>query len=907
MSIIVCRPKSLPLEKHVAAARRAIEINPANELETRRVARTPIGRRGGERRIVVVKGRKWPATGVRLSVSFLDTPSTQLRSRILSHMNAWGKHANVLFTETRGVGKVRIARIDSPPKDAGYWSYIGTEILEIAEDEPTFNLDSFTMRTAESEFHRVVRHEAGHTLGFDHEHMRTEIVKRIDRAKAFAFFDKDQGWTRKEVEEQVLTPLVKKSIMGTTEADPLSIMCYQLPGEIMKDGKPVPGGTDINANDFAFAKSLYPKPKRRDADSTEPQDSAKTPKPDESRESRSAADAGETFELVVMDPFHSGIEVLQTPTSTPRFAQVFASYRGARVTSAMRLRADTPKEKSLLQQHRTRLRDEKTRLDDGTTLFGQIIGVHERIKAYTNREKGTLPDDDQMIKFGGQLFDTLFQGDVRRLYDEARTRQQGRLDLVLTSMIPWIAEKPWEFAYDHGRQSFLSTEEIHFVRNVLTNVPADQIRLRNGPLRILVVSAQPVGFGRLSIEQEVNVIKRGFKPLVDAKLVEITPIARATPSMIHEQLKTEDFDVVHFIGHGTYDEDRDEGCLIFVDEDGGESRLGQRSVREIFCKRGLSLVFLNSCESGRGGQADFNKGVAQSLVAHGLPALVANQYSVLDSSATSFAQHFYLSLATGMTLGQSAREARIAVNYQLHGEPIDWAIPVLYARDADMRLCPEQKTSAEAAKVTVRESARRAPKPTVSRIAFWDMDNVFPALEDTVEVMNRAQSVFEFELVDLSVPLGVWDLDSEKGKPYLWAEHLADRMQRMPMELGVEILACVTRHWLRDDDWLNLYGWWPADRKPPIIIFSIAGFDDLPTEGPETDRAIANAAVAGLAGFYGNLYSHPSFKECPLWSNEDRELAHLIAKQKFDATCRKKLKPTLGKKFDALEELLKTF
>ena len=904
MSIIVCRPKSLPIEKHDAAARRAIEINPDNELESRTVARTPIGRRGGPRRIVVVKGRKWPATGVRLSVSFLDGPSTALRTRILKHMNAWGEQANVLFSETKGVGKVRIARFDSPPKDAGYWSYIGTEILEIDDDEPTFNLDSFTMRTSESEFRRVVRHEAGHTLGFDHEHMRSEIVNRIDRAKAFAFFDKDQGWSKKEVEDQVLTPLVKKSIMGTTEADPLSIMCYQLPGKIMKDGKPVPGGTDINPNDFAFAKSLYPKPKRRDADSSKPLETAK---PADASEPRSVADAGDIFELVVMDQFHSGIEVLQTANSTPRFAQVFASYRGARVTSAMRLRADTPKEKSLLQKQKTRVRDEKSRLDDGTTLFGEIIAVHQRIKAYTNREKGTLPDDDRMIKFGGQLFDTLFQGDVRRLYDEARTRQQGRLDLVLTSMIPWIAEKPWEFAYDHGRQSFLSTEEIHFVRNVLTNVPADPIRLRNGPLRILVVSAQPVGFGRLSIEQEVAVIKRGFKPLVDAQLVEIVPIARATPSMIHEYLKTEDFDVVHFIGHGTYDEDRDEGCLIFVDEDGGESRLGQRSVREIFCKRGLSLVFLNSCESGRGGQADFNKGVAQSLVAHGLPALVANQYSVLDSSATSFAQHFYLSLANGMTLGQSAREARIAVNYQLHGEPIDWAIPVLYARDADLRLCAEQKTSAKEPAAAVRESIRRSPKPTFSRIAFWDMDNVFPALEDTVEVMNRVQSVFEFELVDLSVPLGVWDLDSEKGKPYLWAEHLANRLQRMPMELGVEILACVTRHSLRDDDWLNLYGWWPADRKPPIIIFSIAGFENLPSEGPETDRAIANAAVAGLAGFYGNLYSHTRSKQCPLWRNENRELKHLIGKQEFDATCRKKLKPALGKKFDALEELLKTF
>ena len=150
-----------------------------------------------------------------------------------------------------------------PEEEAGYWSYVGTEILEIHKNKPTMNLEGFTMRTSEAEFKRVVRHEAGHTLGFDHEHMRSDIVKLIDRDKAISFFDKDQGWTPEEVEEQVLTPLKNRSIMGTKEADPISIMCYQLPGEIMKNGKPIKGGNNINPRDHAFAASLYPKKSRR--------------------------------------------------------------------------------------------------------------------------------------------------------------------------------------------------------------------------------------------------------------------------------------------------------------------------------------------------------------------------------------------------------------------------------------------------------------------------------------------------------------------------------------------------------------------------------------------------------------------------------------------------------------------
>src|SRR5262249_28157094 len=156
--------------------------------------------------------------------------------RILLHMNAWGESANVRFAETQGTGQVRIARLDSPDNMAGYWSYIGTEILEVADNEPTLNLEGFAARTSEAEFRRVVRHEAGHTLGFEHEHLRSAIVKRIDRAKAIAYFRRIDGWPPDEVETQVLEPLANKTIMGTTEVDPLSIMCYQLPGAIMKDG-----------------------------------------------------------------------------------------------------------------------------------------------------------------------------------------------------------------------------------------------------------------------------------------------------------------------------------------------------------------------------------------------------------------------------------------------------------------------------------------------------------------------------------------------------------------------------------------------------------------------------------------------------------------------------------------------
>jgi hypothetical protein len=253
--IIVCTPKSLPQGKLVSAARVATEVNPVNRAPVERMAGLIRGFAPKPQYIAVMTTRYWGPAGVRLTVSFMDGAPKTLRTRILSHMNQWAKSANVRFDESNVDPQVRIART---PGD-GYWSYLGTDVLSIDKSKPTMNLDSFSMNTPESEYKRVVRHETGHTLGFPHEHMRRQLVAKIDVAKAIAYFRQTQGWDANEVRRQVLTPLEESSIRGTADADPNSIMCYQIPGIITKDGKPIIGGRDIDASDYAFVGKIYPK------------------------------------------------------------------------------------------------------------------------------------------------------------------------------------------------------------------------------------------------------------------------------------------------------------------------------------------------------------------------------------------------------------------------------------------------------------------------------------------------------------------------------------------------------------------------------------------------------------------------------------------------------------------------
>lgn len=256
MNYLVCTPKRLPAEKLIAAAKTAVTLNPLNHAPVERLARIMPGFVPTPERIAVVTTKYWGLQGVKLTVGFMDNPAEDLKKRLLLHMNAWARTANVQFVETKTDPQVRIAREGGA--DGGYWSYVGTDILHIAKKKQTMNLEGFTMQMPESEFHRVVRHETGHTLGFPHEHMRRALVAKLDVAKTIAYFERTQGWSEDEVRAQVLTPIEESTLRGTS-VDAKSIMCYQLPGEITLSGKPIIGGVDIDAKDYAFAGLIYPK------------------------------------------------------------------------------------------------------------------------------------------------------------------------------------------------------------------------------------------------------------------------------------------------------------------------------------------------------------------------------------------------------------------------------------------------------------------------------------------------------------------------------------------------------------------------------------------------------------------------------------------------------------------------
>src|SRR5881227_1692201 len=120
--VITCSIKLLPEDQWSAAAATAVRINPSNHVSFQQFAMAT-GTVLPPAHLALLVQKRWPSTGVHLTVGFLGTVDAALRARILSHMNAWGAYCNASFAETATNPQVRISLTGS-----GYWSYLGTDI-----------------------------------------------------------------------------------------------------------------------------------------------------------------------------------------------------------------------------------------------------------------------------------------------------------------------------------------------------------------------------------------------------------------------------------------------------------------------------------------------------------------------------------------------------------------------------------------------------------------------------------------------------------------------------------------------------------------------------------------------------------------------------------------------------------
>lgn len=170
--------------------------------------------------------------------------------------------------------------------------------------------------------------------------------------------------------------------------------------------------------------------------------------------------------------------------------------------------------------------------------------------------------------------------------------------------------------------------------------------------------------------------------------VRVTRIAQkhVTRDSVLDHLRSEEFDVIHYAGHASFDPEAP-GESGIVCADGVLRALDLLNLRSL-----PPLLFFNACEAGRLRRApartrtrrprhDTRKalgnavGFAEAFMRYGVANFIGTYWPVGDASAATFARAFYALLLSGAPLGEALLAGRKAVKAS---GSVDWADYIHY-------------------------------------------------------------------------------------------------------------------------------------------------------------------------------------------------------------------------------------
>lgn len=287
-------------------------------------------------------------------------------------------------------------------------------------------------------------------------------------------------------------------------------------------------------------------------------------------------------------------------------------------------------------------------------------------------------------QIGASLFEALFSGEIGKALAESLARIEGdslRISLRLHNA-PELALIPWELMYSANQNGFLLLSvKITLVRYLALRLPEPEMLLVKPPLRILAVLSDPLNVTGLDIEAEWRALDTSFERLKAKGLVSLERIVPPTLDNLRSRLMHDPIHVFHFVGHGAFYKEFDEGSLVFEDASGKAVLVKSNSIGSLLLSQpSLRFVFLNACDSARSSTQDIFSGLASNLVRQGVPAVIAMQRPIYDSSATKLADAFYQALSLNYPLDAALDQARLAL--AAAGDP-EWSAPVLFSRSRD--------------------------------------------------------------------------------------------------------------------------------------------------------------------------------------------------------------------------------
>ncbi|MGA1840555.1 MAG: CHAT domain-containing protein [bacterium] len=331
----------------------------------------------------------------------------------------------------------------------------------------------------------------------------------------------------------------------------------------------------------------------------------------------------------------------------------------------------------------------------------EIQGILSRCRLIdsflSNQEPGRFSGD--IIQLGSEIFHRFVQPcpHFNNIVQSARSHNMPVLISIRTtdqdtSLIPW------ELLFSEESGFLALDPRFQLIRNASIDGAGNDLTLSARPLRVLFMACSPEGTDPvLNYEREEEIILDALADLKRNNELEIDIAEGGTLDEMEKMLANKDYHVVHLSSHGFYDRETQTGYLLMEGESGMKKPVSAKEFAEkLIGSRSVRLLFLSACQSGS--ETAQNTGLAQSLIANGIPMVIGMKHSVMDAAATSIAESFYKNLTIRRTVSHALQLSRQAYAKK-YPKSFQWSIPALFARDANLHIVdwkkPAEKTESK--------------------------------------------------------------------------------------------------------------------------------------------------------------------------------------------------------------------
>lgn len=308
-----------------------------------------------------------------------------------------------------------------------------------------------------------------------------------------------------------------------------------------------------------------------------------------------------------------------------------------------------------------------------------------------------------MQELGIQLWQWLFDASVKSSLDHSQGIATGLgkpLRVRLDVRDPQLIGLPWEIIQSEpGIQAMSLSPSILFSRTTTAVEPLPQLRPEQALNVLLVLGQESHGdmpssssplmtsSSQLQLEQEAhalvkalerstgaNLSQRGFTPLASCS---VDTLVQPTPAELATRLEKGQYNMFFYAGHGLPGPD---GGLLYLRPD---ARINGTELAQVLTRCQIKLAVFNACWGAQPDQ-DTNQhpisrsSLAEVLVHHGVPSVLAMRDTIADEEALSFIGAFAQALVERMPIDRAIAIARQQLLTLYKFNQPAWTLPVLY-------------------------------------------------------------------------------------------------------------------------------------------------------------------------------------------------------------------------------------